>query len=77
MQITDNGTGFDWAKSRGLSGKPSPDSDSGWGIFLMKNRSSHLAWNQAGNQVELAFSRRELKTNNTLRPMELTSLFTG
>ena len=76
LRVTDNGPGFDWAQIPGLSHVPSPISESGRGIFLMRRHSNYLKWNQSGNELELALSRSETIDKKKRVSHELISLFT-
>lgn len=75
LQVTDEGPGFDWSACRRLSRVADPRRESGRGLFLLKRKASHLSWNRAGNQVELALARRDREAPRVVCPPELASLF--
>lgn len=63
LQVTDRGPGFDHTNSPGISEVSNPENESGRGLFLIKWLTSQVSWNQAGNQINLAFAPNE-KTND-------------
>ncbi len=52
LRVEDDGPGFDW-KSRLVQAAPEPDSESGRGVFIMKNYADAVEFSPSGNAVLL------------------------
>jgi serine/threonine-protein kinase RsbW len=55
MQVADEGAGFNWRQAQLLQ-KPSPLLPRGRGLYLVKNLSQSLSFNEQGNEITIEFS---------------------
>jgi len=60
--IKDQGRGFDWKLYMGQMSQATNDKFHGRGIFLIKNYTDDLSWNDEGNEVTFSINTLEGKT---------------
>lgn len=62
IQITDEGTGFDWRKTRRTP--PDPNAESGRGLAIAMIYAQRVRFNRIGNQVTIWIRKSDEQENN-------------